>query len=84
MLQKTTPRIPFNLQLSTDERNMLHALIKHSGTSGGAVLRAALRTAYLHTVMNVPTCGNAQPCFVPQMHARQALPPAPCQPIEGA
>lgn len=68
MPKKKDPRKPFNLLLSVDEYAMLYALSTESGTSCGAVLRAALRAKYAHTVDGIPTCAGGTPCFVPQMH----------------
>lgn len=81
MPKKTETRVPFNLQLNISEKHMLQELVKQKGTSGGAILRQALRLVYNHEIKQIPFCASGQPCMVPQMHlsARPAMSPQQIQ-----
>jgi len=81
MPRKSENRHAFNVVLSTDERNMLHALTQANGTSAGAEIRAALRARHAMIVSMAPTCGNGHPCFVPQMHRPAAPVAGPMVPV---
>ena len=74
MPKQTAVRIPFNVVLSSDERDMLLALSGKNGTSAAQEIRQAIRARFNHSLKHIPTCANGTACFVPQMHVPVAGP----------
>jgi hypothetical protein len=58
----------YNLMLSADDDEKLHALQVHMRATGATVLRNALDALYRHRICESPSCADGHPCFVPQMH----------------
>lgn len=71
----------FNVILSPDQKQRLHALAKQLNSSRGAVVRRLIDAAYSHAVLEVPTCADGGRCFTPQMHARPPAPPSAPRPF---
>lgn len=71
----------FNVILDVVDVTHLKELAQKTRQSQGALVRQLLDAAYMHLILEQPTCADGRRCHVPQMHARPPsptpLPPAP-------
>ena len=68
--------VGYNIMFTDQEHAAFVALAKARDLPQSTVLRQALAAA-IQMQRGCPTCANGNPCYVPQMHAHAAAPPAP-------